>query len=194
MERSAHIERKTKETDITLKLFLDSTQPSSIDTGIGFFNHMLTLFAAFGRMSIQLNAKGDLDVDAHHTIEDTGICLGKAFLKALGDKQGILRFGQATVPMDDACSSVIVDISGRGYFVYRGEKLTGLIHTYSEELTLEFFKAFAHNAGITIHIQQLYGDNRHHIHESIFKAAGLALYRAYTIGDSTGIPSTKGVL
>ncbi len=194
MERSAHIERKTKETEIALKLYLDSSQPCSIDTGIGFFNHMLILFTAFGRMSIQLNAKGDLDVDGHHTIEDTGICLGKAFLKALGDKQGILRFGQATVPMDEACSSVIVDISGRGYFVYKGEKLTGLIHTYSEELTLEFFKAFAHNAGITMHIQQLYGDNRHHIHESIFKAAGLALYRAYTVGDSTGIPSTKGVL
>ncbi|MCX8124046.1 MAG: imidazoleglycerol-phosphate dehydratase HisB [Spirochaetes bacterium] len=194
MERFAHIERKTKETDITLKLFLDSTQPSTIDTGIGFFNHMLTLFAAFSRMSIQLNAKGDLDVDAHHTIEDTGICLGKAFQKALGDKQGIMRFGQATVPMDEACSSVIVDISGRGYFVYRGEKLHGLIHTYSEECTLEFFKSFAHNALITMHIQQMYGDNKHHIHESIFKAAGLALYRAYMLGDSTGIPSTKGVL
>ncbi len=194
MERSAHIERKTKETDIALKLLLDTTQSGNIDTGIGFFNHMLTLFAAFGRMSIELYAKGDLDVDAHHTIEDTGICLGKAFQKALGDKQGIMRFGQAIVPMDEACSSVIVDISGRGYFVYKGEKLTGLIHTYSEELTLEFFKAFALNAQITLHIQQLYGDNRHHIHESIFKAAGLALYRAYAIGNSSIIPSTKGVL
>ncbi|MGB4269922.1 MAG: imidazoleglycerol-phosphate dehydratase HisB [Spirochaetota bacterium] len=194
MERSAHIERKTKETDIALKLFLDSIEPCTIETGIGFFNHMLTLFATHGRMSIQLNAKGDLDVDAHHTVEDTGICLGKAFHKALGDKQGIVRFGHAIVPMDEACSSVIVDISGRGYFVYRGDKLTGLIQTYSEELTLEFFKAFAHNAQVTMHIQQLYGDNRHHIHESIFKAAGIALYRAYTIGDSTGIPSTKGVL
>ena len=194
MERSAHIERKTKETDITLKLFLDSLQPSTIQTGIGFFNHMLTLFAAHGRMSIELTAKGDLEVDAHHTVEDTGICLGKAFQKALGDKQGIVRFAHAIVPMDEACSSVIVDISGRGYFVYRGEKLHGLIQTYSEELTLEFFKAFAHNAQITMHIQQLYGDNRHHIHESIFKAAGIALYKAYTIGDSTGIPSTKGVL
>ncbi|MGQ9843747.1 MAG: imidazoleglycerol-phosphate dehydratase HisB [Spirochaetota bacterium] len=194
MERSAHIERKTKETDITVKLLLDSIQPSTIQTGIGFFNHMLTLFAAHGRMNIQLNAKGDLEVDDHHTIEDTGICLGKAFQKALGDKQGIIRFGHAIVPMDEACSSVIVDISGRGYFVYRGEKLRGVIQTYSEELTLEFFKAFAHNAQVTMHIQQLYGDNKHHIHESIFKAAGIALYRAYTISNSTGIPSTKGIL
>lgn len=194
MERTAHVERKTKETEVSIKLKLDSTLPSSIDTGIGFFNHMVTLFTSHGRMNVQLAVKGDLDVDDHHTIEDVGICMGKALQKAFGDKQSIMRFGQATVPMDEACSSVIIDISGRGYFVYNGEKLSGLIQRYSEELTVEFFKALAFNAQIALHIHQLYGDNRHHIHESLFKAAGLALYRAYALGNSDMIPSTKGVL
>ena len=194
MERSAHIERKTNETDITLKCILDSGDASTITTGIGFFNHMLTLLVTHGRMNIQLNAKGDLEVDDHHTVEDIGICMGKAFNKALGDKSGINRFGQATIPMDEACTAAVVDISGRGCFAYKGDKLTGAIGQYQEELTLEFFQSFAHNALITLHIQQMYGDNRHHIHESIFKAAGLALYRAYSLSEHTGIPSTKGVL
>ena len=194
MERNAHIERKTNETDINLKLLLDSINPSSINTGIGFFNHMLLLMVTHGKMFLELNVKGDLEIDGHHTVEDVGICFGKAFNKALGDKKGIMRFGQATVPMDEACSSVIIDISGRGYFLYKGDALSGLIQSYSEELTVEFFRSFAHNAQITIHIHQLYGQNRHHIHESIFKAAGLALYRAYSVGYDNTIPSTKGIL
>lgn len=194
MERIAHIERKTNETNITLKLLLDSTEQSTISTGVGFFNHMLTLLATFGKMSLQLTVQGDLDVDDHHTVEDVGICYGKALYKALGDKRGILRFGQAQVPMDEACSNVIVDISGRGYFVYTGKKLRGVIGQYSEEMTLEFFKALAYNAQITIHIQQMYGDNRHHIHESIFKAAGIALYKACRTNLENNIPSTKGIL
>lgn len=194
MERNAHIERRTNETDINLTLVLNNSNQSSINTGIGFFNHMLLLMATHGKMCLQLNVKGDLEIDGHHTVEDVGICLGKAFNKALGDKTGIMRFGEATVPMDESCSSAVVDISGRGFLLYKGNILTGSIQSYSEELTIEFFRSFAHNAQITVHIHQLYGENRHHIHESIFKAVGLALYRAYSIGNDNTIPSTKGVL
>ena len=196
MERKAKIDRKTAETDISLALVLESVQGSQIQTGVPFFDHMLSSLARHGKMNMVLACDGDIQVDDHHSVEDTGICLGKAFRKALGDRKGVRRFGEAVVPMDEALSMCAVDLSGRGFFQYSGPELKGYIHTYSEELTLEFLRSFAMNAELTLHIRLLDGSNRHHMHEAIFKSLAVALYRAYTI-DSLGsedIPSTKGVL
>lgn len=196
MERKAKIERKTVETDISLTLTLESVQTSQIQSGVPFFDHMLSSMTRHGRMSMVLTCDGDIQVDDHHSVEDTGICMGKAFRKAIGDRKGITRFGESVVPMDEALSMCAVDLSGRGFFKYSGIDLQGYIHTYSEELTLEFLRSFAMNAELTLHVRLLEGINRHHIHESIYKSLGIALYRAYCI-DSVGseeIPSTKGVL
>lgn len=196
MERKADIKRKTSETDINLKLDLQTIQKTAIDSGIPFFDHMLLSMARHGRFSIELKCVGDREVDFHHSIEDIGICLGQAFKKALGDKAGIYRFGDVTVPMDDALTLVALDLSGRSYFKLSGVELRGYINDYSEELTGEFLRSFSLNGGINLHVKVLDGNNAHHIHESIFKALGIALCKACAIDDdySDEIPSTKGVI
>lgn len=196
MSRIGIIERKTSETDIYLKLILDSIEPSVIDTSVPFFDHMLNAMSRHGRFHLNLKCKGDNYVDDHHSVEDIGICFGKALKEALSNKAGIKRFGYSAIPMDEALTSVSIDISGRSYFKYTGSELRGYIKNYSEELTLEFFRSVADNADINLHVEQKYGDNRHHIHESIFKAAGVALKEACMIDSSLAgeIPSTKGTI
>jgi len=194
MERISVIERKTTETDIKVELNLDKIGKSNIETGIPFFDHMLNSMMRHGRFTASVKCKGDIEIDDHHTVEDIGICLGRAFKEAMGNKTGIRRFGYVIIPMDDALTLVSVDLSGRAYFKYTGTELKGYIKEYSEELTLEFLRSFSDNAQINLHVEQKYGDNRHHIHESIFKALGLALYNGCMIDESLGedIPSTKG--
>ena len=196
MERQATVHRKTKETDIALTLRLDCAEPSIIVSGVPFFDHMLNSMARHGRFQVNLSCRGDHAIDDHHSVEDIGICLGRALAQALGERAGIHRFGDATVPMDDALTQVAVDISGRAFFSYRGGALSGQINRYSEELTLEFLRAFADNAGVNLHVVRLYGENRHHIHESVFKALGVALRRAVLADPSLGgaVASTKGTL
>lgn len=193
--RQATIERKTAETDIKLALALDSQEQCSIDTGIGFFDHMLQLFAKHGFMDIKLKCTGDLHVDAHHTVEDCGIALGQAYRAALGDKAGIARYGFMLLPMDEVLVSVAVDISGRPYFVFNAELPPAIIGGYDAQLTEEFFRAFAMNAGLTLHINLMYGNNLHHITEAINKGVARALAQAAAIDPKVeGVPSTKGVL
>lgn len=196
MERKAEIKRKTKETDIKLRLVLNSLEKPVISSGEGFFDHMLNSMAKHGRFYLELECKGDYEVDDHHSIEDIGICLGKAFKKALGDMAGCSRFGDAVIPMDDALAMTAVDISGRPYFNYKGPELKGNIGRYSEEMTTEFLRSFAFNAGINLHVNVFYGDNRHHIHESIFKSLGIALLKAGVVDPELKhhIQSTKGVV
>ncbi|HHV61984.1 MAG TPA: imidazoleglycerol-phosphate dehydratase HisB [Firmicutes bacterium] len=197
MARKAEVTRKTLETDIEIALDLDGTGSSSVDTGVGFFNHMLTLFAKHGLFDISVRARGDLDVDAHHTVEDTGICLGKAFADALGGKQGIQRYGSVQVPMDEALASVVVDISGRPFLVFNAPPAlsAGRTGDFDVELVEEFFRAFATNAGITLHINVLYGRNVHHMVEAIFKGAGRAMSMATRVSPGIqGVLSTKGLL
>jgi imidazoleglycerol-phosphate dehydratase len=196
MDRISIIERKTLETDIRIAINLDNTVSSDIQTGVPFFDHMLNSMSRHGRFSADIKCTGDTHVDDHHTVEDIGICLGKAFKEALGNKSGIKRFGHVIIPMDDALTLAAVDLSGRPYFKYSGSDLKGYIKEYSEELTLEFLRSFSDNAEITLHIEQKYGDNRHHIHESIFKALGVALYNSCFIDESLNgaIPSTKGTI
>lgn len=196
MSRISTIARKTKETDIRIGIDIDRNDPSDINTGVPFFDHMLLSMSRHGRFSADIKCSGDTHVDDHHTVEDIGICLGRAFSEALGDKAGIARFGHAVIPMDDALSMATVDISGRPFFRYTGQKLKGYIKEYSEELTIEFLRSFADNSGINLHIEQMYGENRHHIHESIFKALGIALYYGCRIDESLrgSILSTKGTI
>ena len=196
MERVSVIERKTTETDIRVELNLDKAGISDINTGIPFFDHMLNSMMRHGRFAASIKCRGDIEIDDHHTIEDIGICLGKAFKEAMGDKAGIRRFASVVIPMDDALTLVSVDLSGRAFFKYTGTELKGYIKEYSEELTLEFLRSFSDNAYINLHIEQKYGDNRHHIHESIYKALGLALHSGCMIDEALGgnIPSTKGEL
>ena len=196
MERKAEIKRKTNETDIFMRIILGSTDKSKIETGVPFFNHMLELMAKHGRFFIELQCNGDNIIDDHHTIEDAGICFGKSFQKALGSKAGIQRFGSSLMPMDDALTMVAVDLSGRPFFQITGLDNKGYINKYSEELTVEFLRAFANNAELNLHVKILDGENRHHIHESIFKAVGVSLMKACTIDKMIGgeIPSTKGTL
>ena len=194
--RKSEYSRKTNETDISVSLELVTPQDSSVNTGVPFLDHMLLSFAKHGRMALNLTCNGDTNIDDHHSVEDIGICLGSAFASALGDKKGIYRFGEAFAPMDDALVLSALDLSGRAHFEYKGSELNGYIGPYSEELTREFFKAFAVNGGINLHIHVLSGSNRHHVHEAIFKSAGLALYRAVLIDPlvSDAILSTKGKL
>ncbi len=191
--RCTIVERKTKETDIKLILNLDGGNVS-IDTGIGFFDHMLNSFATHGGFGLELSVKGDLEVDEHHTIEDTGIVLGKAFSQALGDKSSIDRFGSFYVPMDEALAFASVDISGRPFLVFDADFPQAKCGEYDCSMTVEFMRAFAYNAGITLHLRSLYGDNSHHITESLYKALAHALKLAVKQNTSNKPLSTKGVL
>ncbi len=191
--RTAQIDRKTRETDITLSIDLDGKGDVSVDTGIGFFDHMLTALAVHCGIDLNVKCQGDLYVDAHHTVEDTGICLGKAFAQALGDKSGIARYGSAYVPMDEALAFCSLDISGRAFLVFNAQFSDDRIGQFDTCLTEEFFRAFAFNAGITLHIREEYGKNDHHICEAIFKAAAHALKQAIAVNGGA-VLSTKGVL
>jgi imidazoleglycerol-phosphate dehydratase len=194
MARRAQVERKTKETAISLSIDLDGTGSAEISTGIPFFDHMLSLMAMHGLFDLALRAKGDLEVDFHHTVEDVGIALGTGIKQALGDGTGIRRFGEALVPMDEALGRVVLDISGRPYLGYR-VKARGSIKDFSAELVESFFKAVADHAGVTLHIDLLYGKNLHHIVEAIFKGFGRALDAATRLDERrSGVPSTKGKL
>ena len=193
--REASITRKTHETDISLRLTLQGRGQAQINTSIGFFDHMLSLFASHGRFDLEIQAKGDLWIDQHHTVEDVGICLGQAFSKALGERKGIQRYGQQMVAMDEALASVVVDLSNRSYLVCRLPELSERVGEFETQLVSEFFRAFVQNAGATLHINVLYGENSHHIIEAIFKACGRALQQACGIeAGRDHVPSTKGVL
>ncbi len=223
-ERKAQVSRKTKETQIELSVNLDGTGKAAVSVGVGFLEHMLELLAKHGLLDLEIQAEGDVHVDAHHTVEDVGICLGEAIKKALGDKKGITRFGEACVPMDEALAQVVVDLSGRGHCECRMDVmhglsyLRGLVQTTieavtKEEVTLEhavdelmdhsneralledFVRALATNAGMTLHINVPYGKNAHHVVEAVFKALGRALRQAVELDPrQSGVPSTKGVL
>ena len=194
--RTAFIERKTMETDIGIRLDLDGSGTSQIDTGCGFLNHMLTLFAAHGRFDLTVRCKGDTDVDDHHTVEDIGICLGKAFSDALGDKRGITRYGSFLLPMDEALILSAVDISGRSCLGYDLRIPTEKIGTFDTELVEEFFLGFVRSCPMSLHLRQLAGTNSHHIVEGAFKSAARALKAAVVLDPAAlgTIPSTKGVL
>jgi imidazoleglycerol-phosphate dehydratase len=193
--RTAHLERSTSETTIRLDLNLDGSGKAELVTGVGFFDHMLTLLARHSLFDLTVQAQGDLHVDAHHTVEDVGICLGKALTQALGDKAGIRRYGSATVPMDETLVTVAVDLSGRAFCVWNAEIPPELLGTFNAPLAEEFWRAVAANAAMNLHVLCHYGGNTHHIIEAIFKAAARALRQA-TEADPrmAGIPSTKGVL
>ena len=194
--RTAKIERKTLETDINLSLNLDGTGKSQIDTGCGFLNHMLTLFASHGRFDLTVACKGDTDVDDHHTVEDIGISLGKAFAEALGDKRGITRYGSFLLPMDESLILTAVDISGRSCLCYDLEIPTQKLGTFDTELVDEFFLGFVRNCPMSLHIRKLAGTNSHHIVEGAFKSVARSLRAAVAIDAAAAneIPSTKGVL
>lgn len=196
MKRHGMVNRKTKETDISIDLVLESIEQSKINSGVPFFDHMLASMSRHGRFCLDLTCKGDREIDDHHSVEDVGIALGQAFKQALGDKSGIKRFGDATIPMDDALTLVAIDLSGRPYYKYTGPGLNSTIGAYSEELTDEFLRAFSMNAGVNLHVSVFYGQNKHHVHETIFKALGLALAKAVAVDESLGgqIPSTKGII
>ena len=194
--RTTQIKRKTGETDISLSLNLDGAGLSKIATGCGFLDHMLTLFAKHGRFDLAVTCVGDTYVDYHHTVEDIGICLGKAFAEALGDKKGILRYGDTTLAMDESLILTAVDISGRGGCYYALEIPTEKVGDFDTELVLEFFIAFANNAGLTLHLRQLCGSNSHHIIEGTFKSVARSLKKAVAIDKAFAneVPSTKGIL
>ena len=192
--RTYEITRKTAETDIQLSLNLDGTGKSSIDTGCGFLNHMLTLFAAHGKFDLTVKCVGDTDVDDHHSVEDIGICLGSAFQNALGDKRGITRYGSFLLPMDEALILSAVDISGRSCLCYELEIPTEKIGTFDTELVEEFFLAFTRCCPMSLHLRQLAGKNSHHIVEGTFKSVARSLKAAVALDGSNDIPSTKGVL
>ena len=195
MTRTAQIERKTGETEIELTLGLDGVGRGKRSTGVGFFDHMLDLLARHGRLDLELRAAGDLDTGAHHTVEDVGICLGQALDRALGDRVGIVRYGQATVPMDESRASCAIDISGRGLCAFEGTLPPGAIGNFDHELTEEFFRALAANARLTLHVTIEVGSNAHHMIEAAFKAMARALRAAVAIDPTeSGVPSTKGTL
>ena len=192
--RTYESRRKTAETDIQLFLNLDGTGKSSIDSGCGFLNHMLTLFAAHGKFDLNVTCVGDQDVDDHHSVEDIGIVLGQAFQAALGDKRGITRYGSFLLPMDEALIMTAVDISGRSCLCYGLEIPTQKIGTFDTELVEEFFLGFTRNCPMSLHIRQLAGKNAHHIVEGTFKSVARSLKMAVALDGSKDIPSTKGVL
>lgn len=195
MARIAKITRKTTETDIALKLELDGKGKSEIDTGIKFLDHMLILMTKHGQMDINIKCKGDLEVDNHHTVEDLGIVLGKAIKKALGDKKGIKRYSTTFTPMDEALSVISLDISGRSFFKFNVELSREYVGDFETETLKEFFIALTNNSDVTLHINLQYGENNHHIIESIFKGFGRALKEAVTIDENIeGVMSTKGIL
>ena len=192
--RTSEINRNTAETQISLKLNLDGTGKTNIDTGVGFLNHMLTLFAAHGKFDLSVSCNGDTDVDDHHSVEDIGICLGQAFQAALGDKRGITRYGSFLLPMDEALILSAVDISGRSCLCYELQIPTQKIGSFDTELVEEFFLGFVRNCPMSLHLRQLAGKNAHHIVEGAFKSVGRALKAAVALDGSNEIPSTKGVL
>lgn len=195
MSRYAEIERATGETQIKVSLRLDGSGEGTRETGVGFFDHMLDLLARHGHMDLSVSAQGDLEAGSHHTVEDTGICIGKALDQALGDRARIYRYGHAVVPMDEARASVAVDISGRGFLVFEAELPHGSIGNFEIELVQEFFQSLAVNAKLTLHITLEAGTNAHHMIEAIFKATARALAAAVAIDErERGVPSTKGTL
>lgn len=192
--RTSDITRNTAETKIQLKLNLDGTGKADIDTGVGFLNHMLTLFAAHGKFDLTVKCVGDVEVDDHHSVEDIGICLGQAFQAALGDKRGITRYGSFLLPMDEALILSAVDISGRSCLCYGLDIPTEKIGTFDTELVEEFFLGFTRNCPMSLHLRQLAGTNSHHIVEGTFKSVARTLKAAVALDGSNEIPSTKGVL
>ena len=194
--RTAEIKRTTKETDIALRLDLEGTGKSEVNSGVGFLDHMLTLFAKHGRFDLELSCNGDTYVDDHHSVEDIGIALGQAFEQALGDKRGIVRYGSCILPMDETLILSAVDISGRSYLNFDLHIPTQKVGTFDTELTEEFFLGFVRNANLTLHLKQLEGKNSHHIIEGAFKAFGRTMKQAVAIDEDfkDEIPSTKGVL
>ena len=195
MNRVAAVNRETAETKIALQLNLDGTGKSAIDSGIGFFDHMLNLMTVHGQLDLDLRCDGDLEVDGHHSVEDIGIALGDAFKEAISDKKGICRYGTFYLPMDESLAFVTLDISGRPFLVYDGGEMSPMVGGFDTELTEEFLRAFAMHAGITLHVKVLYGTNTHHKIEAIFKALGHALRIAVSQDPKVkGVPSTKGML
>lgn len=194
-KRSAKIQRTTRETDITLQLTIEGKGKGNISTGVPFLDHMLTLMTAHGFFDLTLGAKGDIEIDGHHTVEDVGMVLGEAFSKALGDRKGIKRYGTSVVPMDEALASVVIDFSNRPFLAYNVQFKRQSTGRFDVELVEEFFNAFVNKSGTTLHINLMYGENTHHMIEAIYKAFGQALDEA-TIFDKriTGVRSTKGVL
>ncbi|MCF8034501.1 MAG: imidazoleglycerol-phosphate dehydratase HisB [Desulfarculaceae bacterium] len=195
MSRRAEIERKTKETSVSLALELDGTGQNEISTGVGFFDHMLTHVAFHGYFDLKLKARGDLEVDPHHTVEDVGICLGQAMSQALGERTGLVRYGSAFVPMDESLAQVVVDLSNRPLYKGVYQRCPGTVGGFDGQLAEEFWRALALNAGLTLHVRLIYGDNDHHMLEAAFKALGRALDQATAREDrGRGSSSTKGVL
>ncbi len=193
--RTSNIDRKTSETNISLSLNLDGEGKRTISTGIGFFDHMLDLLAKHALFDLDIKASGDTNVDYHHTVEDVGICLGQAVKEALGDKAGIIRFANVSVPMQESLANVAIDISGRSALVFNAKLDTKKIGDFDTELIKEFLEAFSVNAGINLHVDVQYGENAHHISEAVFKGVAKALDRATRIdGRTDDVPSTKGVL
>ena len=195
-QRSASLQRKTAETDISLTLKIGGTGAAKVDTGVGFFDHMLTLFAKHGLLDLEVSAKGDLHVDFHHTVEDVGIVLGQAFRQALGDKVGISRYGCAYLPMDETLSRVVIDLSGRAFLQYDApSQVDSIGGNFSFQLVEEFVRAFTHNLAANVHVSVLYGRDGHHMAESIFKGLARALDQATRVDTRVlGVPSTKDVL
>ncbi len=194
--RTASISRRTAETDVSVSIDLDGTGKATIATGVGFLDHMLELFARHGLFDVTIKVEGDLHVDQHHTTEDTGIALGQAMAQALGDKRGIARYADIHLPMDETLSRIAIDISGRPFLVFRTSFRVEKIGQFDTELVREFFQAFAMNAGITLHVETLYGENAHHIAESVFKGLARSLRKAVAIDprEDGRVPSTKGSL
>ena len=195
MSRTAEINRQTAETDVQVSLALDGAGDGKRETGVGFFDHMLDLLARHGRLDLTVNATGDLQTGAHHTVEDVGICIGRALDEALGDRSGIARYGQATVPMDESRASCAIDISGRGLCSFEAVLPPGAIGNFDHELAEEFFRALAINAKLTLHLTAERGTNAHHVIEAAFKALARALRQAVALDPTeVGVPSTKGTL
>lgn len=195
MGRTAKANRKTKETEITVDLDLDGGGTAEVQTGIPFFNHMLEIFTRHGLFNLKLKAKGDIEVDYHHTVEDVGLALGQAFKEGLGDKRGICRFGEASVPLDEALAQVVVDLSGRPYLSYNVKIRPGRVGDFDTDLPHEFFQAFANQLGMNLHVNVIRGENPHHIIEACFKALARAIERATRIDRRIkGVLSTKGSL
>jgi imidazoleglycerol-phosphate dehydratase len=195
MARQAEINRKTKETDIRVALDIDGEGKSAINTGIPFLDHMLELFARHGLFDLEVTCKGDLQIDDHHSVEDTAICLGQAFAVALGDKKGVVRFGAAYTPMDETLARAVVDLSGRSYLVYKVRNTRDKIGTFSVELAEHFWHSFAEHCKCNLHLEVFYGRNQHHIIEAVFKSSARAISQAVRIDDRiSGVMSTKGSL
>ncbi|MEW6726258.1 MAG: imidazoleglycerol-phosphate dehydratase HisB [Bacillota bacterium] len=192
--RRGEVHRQTGETDIRVEVMIDGNGGYELQTGIPFFEHMLALLAKFSSFDLKIKARGDLQVDAHHTVEDVGICLGEALAKALGNKAGIRRFGHAVVPMDESLVMVALDLSGRGYLAFEVGIPASKVGDFDTELVEEFLRALAHNGRFNLHVRRLAGGNSHHIIEAVFKGLGLALGDAVAIDAGRGIPSTKGVI